>query len=90
MSRIVFSMRSGVDGIIQLRACEYVDWWKHVFKINHSLGVRPDRCQYYARTTDQNQILALKEHNNSNFATEVKRTHYFLKKIHLQSKHLFK
>ena len=73
MSRIVFSMRSGVDGIIQLRACEYVDWWKHVFKINHRLGVRPDRCQYYARTTDQNQILALKEHNNSNFATEEER-----------------
>tara|TARA_B110000908_G_C10194382_1_gene422156 strand:- start:79 stop:1203 length:1125 start_codon:yes stop_codon:yes gene_type:complete len=44
MSKVLFSLSNGVDGEIQLRDNDFVEFWKFVFKRNQKLlGVRRDK-----------------------------------------------
>ena len=49
MSKVVFELATGVDGTVELRDCMFVDWWKHVFKLNKPIGIRQKRMTCYYR-----------------------------------------
>lgn len=57
MAQIVFELASGRDGIIQLRDCEFTEWWKHVYRLNKPRGVSPDPCKSLIRYKDRNRKL---------------------------------
>ena len=62
-----------MDGEVILRDCAFTDWWKHVFRLNSKRGIRPERRRYYARSNDQDQILALKRTHIPDFTAEEER-----------------
>ena len=73
MSKVVFRLQNGTDGEVILRDCAFTDWWKHVFRLNSKRGIRPERRRYYARSNDQDQILALKRTHIPDFVAEEER-----------------